>query len=106
AGLSLEPVAAKEQGLPGAIRVVVGCLVAGVERDGPRGRISHRRRLGEDLLHPLVRRERLALLDSDRLVEAEPRRVERLRRLFLDDLGEQLPEPIIAWVDGVERFAR
>ena len=59
-----------------------------MEEDRPRGGVTYGRRLGQDLLHALVRHEWLALLDADRLEESEPNLVERRGRLFLHDLVE------------------
>ena len=60
---------------------------------------------GQDAFRPLVGRERLALLDADRLPEAEAALVERRARLLLHDLIEQLPEPIVGRRDRAEWHA-
>ena len=104
-GLILELVAAEEREAPGAVLIVVIRLLPDLEGDGPGGGVAHRGGLGEDLLHPLVRRERLALLDADRGIEAEPDRVEGIARLLLHDLIEQLPEGVIRRGDRVEMLA-
>ena len=70
------------------------------ERAG--GGVTDRRRLGEDLLHPRVRREALALLDTDGGEQAQGLRIDGLVRLFLHDRVDFLEEGEVHRVDRVE----
>ena len=63
-----------------------------MEKDGASGRVTHGSGFGQNLLHPLVGRKRLAFLDADRLEVAEPDLIEGIGRLLLHDLVEQFPE--------------
>ena len=84
---------------PHALHVLV---VARVPDDGARGGVAERDPVGEDLLHPLVRIELLALLDPDGGEETAGLGVKHLERLVLDDLVEVVVELAVVRVDGVE----
>ena len=62
--------------------------------------------IGEDLLHPGIRREGLALFDADRGKQAAGFRIEHVERLLLDDFVEVLIEAVVVGMDGVEGLAR
>ena len=70
------------------------------------GRVADGDGVGEDLGHPLVGRERLALADADRGGEAAQLGVDEVDRLLLDDVIELLVELEIVGVDRVERHLR
>ena len=93
--LTFEPVAAEERQTPGAVLVVEIFLLPDPEGHGARGGVAYQRRLGEDLLQAVVRRERFALLDADRGIEPQPDRIERLARLLLHHLVQEFPEGIV-----------
>ena len=92
AGLPLELVAAEERAAASCCcRSSKPSFCASPVDDGAGGRVAHGRRLGEDLLHPLVGREGLALLDADRRPEAERGRVERYRSVLPARPGSASP---------------
>jgi hypothetical protein len=68
--------------------------------------VTYRDRVGQDPLHPRVRREGLALLNADRGEEASGFHVDRVQRLFLDDLVDVLVEGVVVGMNGVVRNAR
>ena len=72
----------------------------------PAGRVADRGGVGQDLLHPLVRRELLALDDADRGELAGELHVVAGRRLVLDVGVDHLEEAVVARRDGVERRGR
>src|SRR5512139_2283324 len=105
-GLLFEFIATKERKAPGAVRIVVISRLPDLEGHRTCRRIAHRCGLGENLLHPLIRREWFALYDPYRGIEAKPDRVEGIARLLLYDLIEQLPEGIVSRGYGIEILAR
>ena len=78
--------------------------IAPVQR--PAGRLPDRRGIGQDLLHPLVRIERLAVDDADRGEFAGQLDVIAGGGLRLDVLVDHLEETVVAGRDGVEGQAR
>ena len=70
-----------------------------------RGRVGDGRCLGQDPLHPLVRRERLALDDADRRDRPHELRVQRAGGLLLHDRVEPLEVAEVAGRDGVHQGA-
>ena len=59
----------------------------------------------QDLFHPRVGIERLALDDADGGKETQRGRIASVGRLFLDDLVQQIPESVVAGGDEVGRHA-
>jgi hypothetical protein len=57
---------AHERRTPGAVAVEVGILQPASVGQGPSRGCAHGRALGQDRVHPVAGRERLALLDPDR----------------------------------------
>ena len=102
----LELGAADEQKIdPGRTGIVVPVRVARVHEQAARGGVGERRRLGHDLLHPIVGRERLALDDADRGQRPHQLGIERSRRLLLYHVVEQFVGLKVAGRNGVERLA-
>ena len=71
-------------------------------RSHARGRVGHRSRLGQQLLHPGVRGEGLALLDADGREESAQLGIEHLDRLAIDDGVEFFEEMVVIGMYGVE----
>ena len=70
-----------------------------------RGGIGDRERLGQDLLHPRIRREGLALDDADGGDRSHQLGVERRGRFLLHDLVEHLVETEVVRRNGVHHLA-
>ena len=83
-----------------------GARIAVAEGDRAGGGVADGDGVGQDLLHPLVGRERLALADADAGRQAAQFRVDEVDRLLLDDVIELLVELEVVGVDGVERHLR
>ena len=86
-------------------RIIIGVLHAGLEGDGARRRIADGHGFGEDLLHPLVGREGLALFDADGGELSQHFRMIGFVRLVLDDVVHFLVEMEIIGMDGVVLLA-
>ncbi|MCY1508156.1 hypothetical protein D9M68_424570 [compost metagenome] len=69
------------------------------------GRVSHRCCIGQNLLHPVVRVEFLALDDTDGCQLACKFRIVGIGRLGLNIGVDHLEERIVAWGDRIERLA-
>ena len=76
------------------------------EEHGARRRRADVHRVGQDLLHARVRRERRALADADARELTTNLGVDRLQRLALDDLVEVLPVVEVQRERRVERLSR
>ena len=102
-----ELVAADEQrALPFRARVVREALLrARRERHRAGGGVADHDGVLEDLAHPLVGRERLAVDDPDRGEQAEQLGVAGSGRFLLHQLVDQLPEPEVVREERVDRHA-
>ena len=83
----------EERALPRRVRVEGEALLGSCrERDGAGGGVADHDGLLEDLAHPGVGLERLAVHDPDGGEQAEQLRIARLRWLLLHQLVDELPE--------------
>ena len=94
--------AADKRRAPGAVRVEERFLQSRPVSVRARRGLAHRRGFGEDLLHPRVGRERLALLDADGGQQAQCLRIDRVGGFLLHDLVDFLEERAVHRVNRVE----
>ena len=76
-----------------------------LEEDRARGCVADCGGLGEDPLHPRVRREGRVLADADGGEQAAGLRVDGLQRLLLDDGRDEVEERRVGGGDGVHVLA-
>ena len=101
----LKLIAADPRNAPRTVRVVKGVLDPALKGEGASGRVPHRRRFGENLLHPGIGCEGLAFLNPDAGEQAEHVRVQRAVGFILNDAIEKLVGGEIRRGDGVPRLA-
>src|SRR5271167_942061 len=90
---------------PGFARIVKVGIVAGTEFNRSRSCVADGYGVGQDLLHALVRGERLALLNSNRQELAHQFGTLAVGWLFLNQCVGVFVEAVIVGANGVERLA-
>ena len=91
----LEFVATEEWQPPRAVRIVVGVPAPQLVGDRPRGDCADIGRILQDLLHPRVRIERLALDDTDGGEKPQRGRIDPPAWLLLNDIVQESPIRIV-----------
>jgi len=81
-------IATDEAGIPTAVFIEVGTLVTWPQPDCAGSRVTNRNRLGQDLLHPRIGFELLALLDANRGRQSAQFRFEQPDRLLVEDMSQ------------------